>query len=162
MKAQRIGYVLKKYPRFSETFIVNEVLELERQGVSVTIFSLYTPNEGRFHRKLSEVKAEVVYLPDLNPVGLFRWIYDHRERWSERGASPANALWESIVKDEKRASREFAKGLALAHEIEERGLDHLHAHFATSAARVARLAGSLTRTPFSFTAHAKDLYHESV
>jgi hypothetical protein len=37
----KIGYVIKAFPRLSETFILNELLELERQGCEVTVFSRY-------------------------------------------------------------------------------------------------------------------------
>ncbi|MGH9882586.1 MAG: glycosyltransferase family 4 protein, partial [Pyrinomonadaceae bacterium] len=43
-----------------------------------------------------------------------------------------------------------------------RGLTHLHSHFATSATTVARLAARFAALPYSFTAHAKDIFHESV
>ncbi|WIM72327.1 glycosyltransferase [Corynebacterium suedekumii] len=44
----------------------------------------------------------------------------------------------------------------------ELGVTHLHAHFATVATTVARLAGKITGLPYSFTAHAKDIFHEDV
>ena len=47
--APRVGYVLKMYPRFSETFIVNELLAHERAGADLEIFSLRPPVDGRFH-----------------------------------------------------------------------------------------------------------------
>lgn len=46
MSAPPVGYILKMYPRFSETFILNELLELERQGVHVRIFSLRKSDDG--------------------------------------------------------------------------------------------------------------------
>ncbi|HNB51943.1 MAG TPA: hypothetical protein PK530_08380, partial [Anaerolineales bacterium] len=58
-----IAYILKMYPRFSETFIVNEILELERRGINVRIYSLHKPDDGRFHASLSRVKAPVIYVP---------------------------------------------------------------------------------------------------
>lgn len=59
-----IAYLLKMYPRFSETFILSEILELERQGVPLHIFSLKKPDDGRFHADLSQVRAPVTYLPE--------------------------------------------------------------------------------------------------
>ena len=44
----RVGYVTKMYPRFSETFIVNEVRGLERRGVEIEIFSLRAPVDTFF------------------------------------------------------------------------------------------------------------------
>ena len=58
----RIGYVLKMYPRFSETFVVTEILALQDQGADLDIFSLRPPADGRFHESLSRVKAPVSYL----------------------------------------------------------------------------------------------------
>ena len=58
----RVGYVLKMYPRFSETFIVTELLSMEEQGVDLEIFSLRSPVDGRFHESLARVKAPVCYL----------------------------------------------------------------------------------------------------
>ena len=49
----KIAYILKMYPRFSETFIINEILELERRGVDVRIYSLRKPDDGRFHAELA-------------------------------------------------------------------------------------------------------------
>ncbi|MFQ5596107.1 MAG: colanic acid biosynthesis glycosyltransferase WcaL, partial [Anaerolineae bacterium] len=43
----RVGYVLKMYPRFSETFIVNEILAHEAAGLDLEIFSLRPPADGR-------------------------------------------------------------------------------------------------------------------
>ena len=44
------------FPRLSETFILNEVLELERQGVHVDVFSLMAPGDGRFHGEVINLK----------------------------------------------------------------------------------------------------------
>ncbi len=55
-----VGYVLKKFPRISETFILNEILELERQGTEVTVFSLNRPDDGIFHQALSQLTRPVV------------------------------------------------------------------------------------------------------
>ncbi|UCC32132.1 MAG: hypothetical protein JSU86_07585, partial [Phycisphaerales bacterium] len=52
------------YPRFGHTFIVNEILELERQGLDIQIASLRKPDEGRFQESVCRVGAEVSYLPE--------------------------------------------------------------------------------------------------
>ena len=60
----RIGYVVKRYPRYSETFIVNEILAHEKAGLDVEIFSLRPPVDTRFQPAISRVKAPVTYLND--------------------------------------------------------------------------------------------------
>ena len=55
----KIGYVLKRFPRISETFILNEVLELERQGDPIEILSLSEPTEEVRSKALKRVQAKV-------------------------------------------------------------------------------------------------------
>ena len=57
-----IAYVLKMYPRFSETFIVSEILAREAAGDRIEIFSLLPPNDPRFHPELARVRAPVTYI----------------------------------------------------------------------------------------------------
>src|SRR5437870_2787299 len=61
---KRVIYLLKMFPRFSETFILNEILELEARGVNVRIYSLKRPNDGKFHAELGRVHARARYVPE--------------------------------------------------------------------------------------------------
>ena len=49
----RIGYVLKVYPRFSETFIVTEILAREAQGEDLSIYALRPTTDSRFHPEIA-------------------------------------------------------------------------------------------------------------
>jgi colanic acid/amylovoran biosynthesis glycosyltransferase len=53
----RLAYVLKRYPRLSETFIINEMLELQRQGIAVTIVAMKDPGEAIVHENVRALKA---------------------------------------------------------------------------------------------------------
>lgn len=153
--APRVGYVLKMYPRFSETFIVHEILQQEAAGTHVEIFSLRLPIDGRFHEALARVQAPVTYLSREHKSSLF---------WSSlRDAAlevptVADHLAELLAAPEDEA----LAAVELAGAIERSGLEHLHAHFGSIAANVARLAARLTGITYSFTAHAKDIFHEEV
>jgi len=61
---QTIGYIVKMFPRLSETFIRNEILELERQGLDFHIFSLKHPTEADLKLVHGHVRAPVTYLPE--------------------------------------------------------------------------------------------------
>lgn len=151
----RIGYVVKRYPRFSETFVVTEIIARESRGADIDIFALRPCVDGRFHDALAKVRASVTYLTRAGKA---------EELWSVlREAAPTLpglplALGELLDHDAETA----AQAVELAQQVKERGITHLHAHFATSATTVARLAGRLADVPYSFTAHAKDIFHESV
>ena len=55
---------MKGYPRLSETFIAQEILGLERLGVSITLFSLRHPTDKTTHPIHDEISAPVIYLPE--------------------------------------------------------------------------------------------------
>ncbi|MFQ5641309.1 MAG: hypothetical protein ACE5IR_25300 [bacterium] len=61
---KKIAFLLKMFPRFAETFILNEILELERQGVPLLLISLKRPNESFRQEKVQQVKSKVVYVPE--------------------------------------------------------------------------------------------------
>ncbi|HEX2030076.1 MAG TPA: glycosyltransferase family 4 protein [Actinomycetota bacterium] len=158
----RVGYVLKKYPRLSETFILDEALALEAAGVDVSIFSLRLPDDGRFHAELARVRAPVEYLPEFgsaSTLASFRALeaLDGRARG---GLGRALAFLDRLPPD--RRAGLLVQALHLAERATRQGIEHLHAHFMTVAAHAAYLAHLLTGIPFSATAHAKDLYRESV
>jgi hypothetical protein len=59
----RVGYVVKRYPRYSETFVMREILAHEAAGLPITIFALRPPNDTHFQELLARVRAPVHYLP---------------------------------------------------------------------------------------------------
>ena len=59
----KVAYILKMFPRFSETFILGEILELEREGVEVHVFSLKMANDAGTHADVARVRAAVTYVP---------------------------------------------------------------------------------------------------
>lgn len=157
----RVGYVLKKYPRLSETFILDELLALEASGVEVSVFSLRLPDDGRFHRDLSKLNATVSYLPSSSSSRLLD-AFDLVRTLPDPGAALDAALeFIDLLPESARASV-LLQGLALARSALDRRIDHLHAHFMTVAAHTAHVAHLVTGLPFSVTAHAKDIYRETV
>ena len=154
--APKIGYVVKRFPRLSETFIVNEVLALERQGLAVEIFSLKEPRQELGHQLVSALRAPVTYLPGR--AALESWAFregDGRQMGPERSLA-------DLLPDAADEAVLAIKAVALATLARGRGITHLHAHFATGATTVARIASRVSGIPYSFTAHAKDIFHASV
>jgi len=154
--SNRIGYVLKMYPRFSETFILNEILAHEAAGMKLEIFSLRPPNDGRFHEMLAKVRAPVTYLPSNRPKVADFWqlIGQAKREFPD--------LWPVLDQALEEDTRDVYQALLLAREARARKIKHFHAHFGSVSTTVARLAGHFANIPYSFTAHAKDIFHESV
>lgn len=152
----RIAYVVKMYPRFSETFIVSEILAHEAAGVSLGIFSLRAPVDTHFQDLLARVRSPVRYVfPDRVRVTEF---------WTALSAAGSTLprFWQSLGAFTDEDPRDVHQAVLLAGELTGGGFTHVHAHFASVATTVARMAARFAGIPFSFTAHAKDIFHESV
>lgn len=76
MNVRRIGYILKVFPKISETFIVNELVELRRRGVDVFIYSMTEPSEDLQH---AIVKQSGLLDRTTYSEAVFRqWISEYR------------------------------------------------------------------------------------
>ncbi|QDY89998.1 colanic acid biosynthesis glycosyltransferase WcaL [Arthrobacter sp. UKPF54-2] len=151
------AYVLKMYPRFSETFIVSEILAREAAGDRLEIFSLLPPNDPRFHSELARVRAPVTYIDrPLKTADL--WESFH----AAEAAGLTAALGRNFAELAAAAPEDAVRAINLAVALQHRNIRHMHVHFASGATTVARLASAITGIPFSFTAHAVDIFHESV
>jgi len=153
----RIGYVVKRYPRYSETFIVNEILAHERAGTAVDIFPVRPTVDTHFQNRISQVRGTVHYLPTVSPKTQKLWD-------AMAAAHRAFPAFSRLIADalHEEEPLNLYQAIQLAFEIRTLGIDHLHAHFATVATTVARLAAKLAGVTYTFTAHAKDIFHETV
>jgi colanic acid/amylovoran biosynthesis glycosyltransferase len=161
-RRRHLGYVLKRFPRISETFVAAELIELERQGERLTVFALSRPDEPFTHAFVGELEAQVVYLPHrpLREPGrvaraLVRVLRSDSRGWL--GAARVS-LWPPRV----RGLRRLLQATVLREEMRKAGIDHAHAHFASTATRLANLAWRMGGPTYSLTAHAKDIYHRDV
>ena len=152
----RVGYVINRYPCYSETFIVNEIVAQESAGMEIELFSLRPPADGRFQDCLGRVRAPAVYVPGGGAKGADFWAS------IEQLAAVVPGIWESLAYARGEDVKHVHQALMLALLAIRRKVGHLHAHFASGATTVARLAARFAGIPFSFTAHAKDIFHESV
>lgn len=159
---RHLGYVLKRFPRISETFVAAELIELARQGERVTVFAISRPDEPFTHGFLDELASRVVYLPHRpgrEPLrvgrAVARAVRADARRWFR---TAARALWPPSL----RGWRRLLQATVLHDEMARAGIDHAHAHFATAAARLANLARDMGGPSYSVTAHAKDIYHDEV
>jgi glycosyltransferase involved in cell wall biosynthesis len=154
----RVAYVLKMYPRFSETFVLNELLELERQGVELHVFSLKRPNDGISHADVARLHAPVTYLPESLPGLVARQLPALRRHTRRYLGVLARALRSRRLSSVKHV----LQAGAIAPQLEAGGFTHVHAHFASGTTSVALHASRLTGVTYSFTAHAKDIFLDTV
>ncbi|MGD2271388.1 MAG: glycosyltransferase family 4 protein [Desulfobacterales bacterium] len=158
-----LGLVLKGYPRISETFISNEILLLENLGFSIHLFSMRQPRESFSHDSVKQIKAAVDYLPERLLLPLPRFLYHNILLAKDKSKNYAGALktaWRRFLRTRKTATLKhlLQAGYLVRHLLPGHRIVHFHAHFAHSPASVAMFASQLSGIPFSFTAHAKDIY----
>jgi len=155
----RVAFVLKGYPRLSETFIAQEIAALERRGLEIVIVSLRRPTDARRHPVHDEIRAPLLYLPEylfFELVRVFSSWWKCRKRPSYR--KTFQLWWRDLLRDPTpNRVRRFGQALVLAAELPG-DVKRLHAHFLHTPASVARYAAALLGLPWSASAHAKDIW----
>jgi glycosyltransferase involved in cell wall biosynthesis len=163
-----VGYVVSRYPRYSETFIVNEILDHERAGLDLEIFALRPSIDTHFQDLISQVRAPVnyVYLPGegLTPEQLTGALLSAGVFWNvlQEASAVVPGLWQSLETARGEEIREVYQAVVLARLVRQKDIRHLHAHFAGRPTTVAMLAAHFAGIPYTFTAHANDIFNASV
>lgn len=158
-----LGYLLKGYPRLSETFITNEILLLERLGFPIQIYAIRNPNESKVHANVHRITAKVSYIPDDFWRSLRAVVAANLRLFFNRPGTYWRAFRFAAVHSRLRRSistiKRFMQAVYLVQRhLRDEPVAHLHAHFAHDPATVAFFVEWLTGIPYSFTAHAKDIY----
>lgn len=141
-------YLLLHIPVPSETFVINEILALQSVGVDVHTVALWPPQEC--HKELMSRMKNPVY--HLFGEAVLQNVTKNRFY------STACTLAASYkIMPELAVKAALAAEYVVNHEIK-----HIHSHFASEAALVAMLVSKLTGIPYSFTAHAYDIFRLNV
>ncbi len=159
-----VVYIVRSWPRLSQTFIVNEVLAMEQRGVQIDVVSLVHSGETVVQPQVAAVQAPIMYLDE--PV---RRARAHLSAFAAAPRRYLSALTLCLRRPglaagygDCSAMECLTHAVRIAASINARsGTDrptHVHAHFAHDPALVGMLVGMLTGLPFSFTGHARDLY----
>ncbi len=155
----KLAVLVKGWPRLSETFIAQELVALEEAGHAFEIWSLRHPTDVKRHPLHERLQAKVRYLPE--------YLSQEPERvWRGRAAAQAlpgyaeaYRVWRADLARDRTPNRirRFGQACVLAAELpaSTRGL---YAHFMHTPSSVARYAAIMRDLPWSFSAHAKDIW----
>ena len=157
--AAPVAFILKGYPRLSETFIAQEIRALEERGLDIRIVSMRHPTDKAIHPVHREIKAPVSYLPEyLHDAPLRVWRAWRAMRQTPNYRTARAAFLADLRRDlTPNRVRRFGQALVLAHELPKE-IGALHAHFLHTPASVARYAAILTGLRWTCSAHAKDIW----
>ncbi|HYD46839.1 MAG TPA: glycosyltransferase family 4 protein [Terriglobales bacterium] len=157
----RVAYIMNVFPNLTETFVYRELATVRGQGVDVIPFAIRRPKESDVSRDAQHYFAETVYILPLSIPGTLR---EHLRALAARPLRYLRLLWQTgrgqhqSWRDRGRSLAHFIEAIALIPAIRASGVEHLHAHFAVGSATCAWILGSYLDLPFSFTAHAYDIY----
>lgn len=155
-----VAYVMSRFPKLTETFVLYEILALERRGVPVEIFPLLRQEEEVRHAEADRLVARARFRPFISAEVL-------RAMASFLRRNPRRYLraWRDALSGTWGSSRFFLGALAVlpkatlvAREMEELQVEHVHAHFANHPTLAAYFVHRITGIPYSFTAHGSDLH----
>ncbi|MEE8164175.1 MAG: glycosyltransferase, partial [Myxococcota bacterium] len=158
----RVAYVMSRFPKLTETFVLDEILELERNGIAVEVFPLWRERADVVHPEARPIVARAHFTPTLDAAIL-------RDNFRCMATTPLLYLrtFATLVRANLRSARFliaalaiFPKACSFALRMQALGVRHVHAHFASHPAAAAFVVGRLSSIPWSFTAHGSDLHRE--
>ena len=156
----KVGYILSRFPKVSETFILREMIAVEKRGIEIALFPLILENQTVIHSEAKPWLEKLYHYPWLssdilwqNLTVFFRSPFLYMRTWSrmvlENFANPKFLV---------RALLIFPKAVRISVKMQQIGIQHIHAHFATHPALTAWVIHRLTGISYSVTVHAHDIY----
>ncbi|MCJ7710000.1 MAG: glycosyltransferase, partial [Chloroflexi bacterium] len=156
----RIAYVMSRFPKLTETFVLFEMLAVEAAGAEVEVFPLLRERATAMHPEARPLVDRARYLPFLSPeiIRSQLWFLRHRPRRYLRTVA-------FVLLGTLRSPNFFLGALGIlpktahaARLMTDLGVDHVHCHFANHPALAGYVIHRLAGLPYSFTAHGSDLH----
>jgi colanic acid/amylovoran biosynthesis glycosyltransferase len=156
----KVAYIMSRFPKLSETFVLYEMLALQSQGVGVEVFPLHNERASVVHPEAKQFVQRAHYSPVVSRAIV-------KAQWQNLRARPKVYLgsWWEVLRGTFGSANYMLGGLGIipmatrfADTMSKLGVGHIHAHFANHPTVAALVAHRLTGIPFSFTVHAHDLY----
>lgn len=156
----RIAYLINRYPAASHSFIRREIEAVEAQGIAIVRFSIRPVNSRQLPDERDQ--GELGKTTSLLGIGALPLLASGLARVisgpivSLRGLKVAFTKGDWKPLEIIRRAAYFLEAALLAKQVRHLGIQHIHAHFGTNSATVARIASILSGIPYSFTVHGPD------
>ena len=160
-----LAYLCNYFPSLSETFIYREVLELKSRSIPVRCYSLRRPPVNSLSAEAVALSQETSY---LLPLPLKEVLGAHLVFCFTRPGRYFTCLVKMIfgthhhLRDRWRSLLHFGEGVVLAKWMQRDGISHIHGQFASQSTSVARVVSLVTGIPYSFSAHAHDIWEDRI
>jgi colanic acid/amylovoran biosynthesis glycosyltransferase len=158
----RVAYMMSRFPKLTETFILYEILAVEAEGALVEIYPLMREKTTVMHPEAKPLVKRAHYQPFISLSILHAHAYFLRHK----PGSYLKTLWD-ILRGTWGSFRFltgavffFPKSVYFAYAMQRDEITHVHAHFASHPAVAALIIHRLTGIPYSFTGHGSDLHRD--
>lgn len=154
----RIAYIVSAFPVLTETFVLYEIIAMEKLGIAVELFPLRRAHNTVIHAEAEHWDSVAHYRPFFSlSVLRAQWHFiRHPLHYFHLWADVLRGTWGS-ANYFFGAIAIFPKAVLLAHDMLRQRITHIHAHFANHPAVAALIIHRLTGIPFSFTARGTDV-----
>jgi glycosyltransferase involved in cell wall biosynthesis len=159
----RIAYVTSLFPKLTETFILREVQEMERAGITVALYSIRPRPSEPLHADARPFLERTHYAPWFGLEHLVAFVSLSARRPGKVAKGLAYLSQDTLTharypKTVARTLGCLAKMFLFTRRMEREGVVHVHAHFASTPTTLAVFAAKVLGITYSFTGHAWDIF----
>lgn len=155
-----IAVLMSRFPSVTETFILREMIEMERQGMPVRVVSMIKETPPVLHDAVKPWIPRALFTPFLSAGVVAANARMLARRPVRYLALLARLIAGTIARPLTllKTLAIFPKSVAIAEQLERENVRHVHAHYASFPATMALIIASLGRgITFSITVHAHDI-----
>jgi len=158
----KVAYIVSRFPKITETFVLYEMLAVEQRGVQVELYPLLRERTTVMHPEAKPFVKRAHFQPFISWPILRSHLYFLRKKPRAYLNTLGTALRATLgsFRFFTGILGIFPKTVYFAHLMKDQGIDHVHAHFASHPAAAAFIIHRLTSIPYSFTAHGSDLHRD--
>lgn len=152
--APHFAYIFERFPSFTQTFCAREVMELQRRGVRLALFSIRDVRDEEVNHFPQELRDQVVTLPPSDQLKA------EVDALKKAGKLPQPFVLTLRHWGERPDKMRIYEAAWIGHRLREAGVRHVHTHFAGIGARTCWWVRQFFGLSYSFTGHANDLFCE--
>jgi glycosyltransferase involved in cell wall biosynthesis len=154
----QVAYIVSLFPCWSEAFILNEIIEVEKNGIDVTILSLKQPCERIVHERAKPYISRTIYPSNLSRIAINNFSIFIAKKKDYKNILKLIITRKAKIITKVKEVITFFISVDLYKKVEWSQINHIHAHWATFSALSAMILSRLSKIPYTFTAHAHDIY----
>jgi colanic acid/amylovoran biosynthesis glycosyltransferase len=158
----KVAYIMSRFPKLTETFILYEMMALEREGVQIEVYPLLREQSEVMHPEA----VPFVEAAHFQPFISLEIVRANLHFLWQKPRTYLGTLWTVLSKNWGSLRffmgvlGIFPKSVLFAYQMEAENIDHVHAHFASHPAAAGFIIHRLAGISYSFTAHGSDLHRD--